>query len=218
MNKEMGITVKFIIAITIIITIILIFQYNNDDNIQSEQSVVLSNNDNTQVKQNMVLHNENSIKVNENIKSTHIYEKDGNGDENTLTAIEKINLCDLDGNGKNYTFICKGTSYKATYSKDNWHIVDSYRITDRNDIATVCQALIEVHPIHGRDMSSYRTIEDMVYEWTQHNIAYYILPEDNKWKKNAKDVDLDPADQGRSLAEMYEARTGKKFNIMMNTK
>lgn len=201
---------KIGITTVIIITIVFIFQN--------------SNNNNAQVEQNMLLSNENRVELNEDIESIYKYDvdkgeieneaEDEDENEDVLISTEKINLYDLDGKGKNYSFTYKGTSYTATYSKDNWHIVDSYKITDKKDIAIICQALIEVHPIHGRDMLSYRTVEDMVYEWTQHNIAYYILPEDNKWRKNAKDVDLDPADQGRSLAEMYESRTGKKFNIM----
>ena len=90
---------------------------------------------------------------------------------------------------------------------------DSYKITNKNDIAIICQELINIHPIHGKDMKSFRKIDDLVYEWLQHNIAYNNLPENSKWKDNVKSVDLDPADQGRSLKEIYEARTGKEFNI-----
>ena len=32
-------------------------------------------------------------------------------------------------------------------------------------------------------------------------------------KQNAKDVDLDPKDQNKTLKEMYENRTGKEFKI-----
>ena len=81
------------------------------------------------------------------------------------------------------------------------------------DIIIICQALLDIYPIHGRDMQSIRTAEDMALEWLQHNIAYELLPEDNPWREHAKDVDLNPADQGRTLEEMYEARTGEKFNL-----
>ena len=77
----------------------------------------------------------------------------------------------------------------------------------------ICQALIDIHPIHGSDMISYRTSDDMVYEWLQHNFAYSVLPDDNLWKNNAKDVDFDPQDQGKSIKEIYEDRTGKKFDF-----
>ena len=41
------------------------------------------------------------------------------------------------------------------------------------------------------------SFDDLVYEWQQHNLAYNILPDDNSWKEHAKDVDLNPADQGK---------------------
>ena len=138
-----------------------------------------------------------------------------NNEENTsvLSYTEDINLRDLDGKKSNYLFTYKNQDYSAKYTKDNWHIKDSYKITDAKDIGIICQALIEVHTIHGKDLKSYRKVDDLVYEWQQHNLAYNLLPEDNPWRENAKDVDLDPADQGRSLKELYESRTGKEFNI-----
>ena len=86
-------------------------------------------------------------------------------------------------------------------------------ITNSNDIKKICKALIDIHPIHGSDMNSYRTVEDMAYEWLQHNMAYKLLPEGNSFRNSAKDVDLDPKDQGKSLVEIYEDRTGKKLDI-----
>ena len=62
-------------------------------------------------------------------------------------------------------------------------------------------------------MVSYRTADDMAYEWVQHNLAYEILPEGNSFRNSAKDVDLDPRDQGMSLVEIYEDRTGKKIDL-----
>ena len=60
---------------------------------------------------------------------------------------------------------------------------------------------------------SYRTVDDMVYEWKQHNLAFQVLPEGNSFRESAKDVDLDPRDQGKSLVEIYEARTGQKLDL-----
>lgn len=134
-------------------------------------------------------------------------------DVGTLSSTEDINLYDVDGRQTNYLFTYKGEVFSAKYTKDNWKIKDSYKITNAKDIGIICQALIEVHPIHGKDMKSYRTVDDLVYEWQQHNLAYNLLPDDNSWKSHAKDVDLDPADQGRNLAEIYEARTGEKLNM-----
>ena len=130
-----------------------------------------------------------------------------------LKSTRDINLRDIDGKGTNYLFTYKNEDFTAIYTKDNWKIKNSYKITNGQDIAYICKALIDVHPIHGKDMKSYRTVDDLVYEWQQHNLAYNMLPDDNSWKSHAKDVDLDPADQGKSIAEIYEARTGSKLDI-----
>lgn len=157
-----------------------------------------------------------SLKSDDNSKATQSETEIDNNiseEQSTLKSTKDINLRDLDGKKTNYSFIYKKAIFSAKYTKDNWHIKDSYKITNANDIAIVCQALINIHPIHGKDMKSYRTVDDLVYEWQQHNLAYMILPDDNSWKSHAKDVDLDPADQGRSLEEMYEARTGSKLDV-----
>ena len=73
--------------------------------------------------------------------------------------------------------------------------------------------MTEIHKIPSKDYKSYRNAEDMAYEWLQHNLAYTILPDGNSFRNSAKDVDLDPKDQGKSLVEMYEDRTGQKLDI-----
>jgi hypothetical protein len=130
-----------------------------------------------------------------------------------LESTADIEIHDEDGNGTRFTFTYGGEEFSALYRSDNWQIIDSYLITNSDDMMIICQALIDIHPIHGADMESYRTPEDMAYEWLQHNLAYDILPEDNYWRQKAKDVDLNPADQGKTLAEMYEIKTGKKLSI-----
>ncbi len=125
--------------------------------------------------------------------------------------IIQIEIIDIDGKGKNYKFEYNDEIYKASYTKDNWHITDSFKIKDKEAITKICEKLIEIHPIHGKDLKSYRTVEDLVYEWEQHNIAYELLPEDSSWKKSAKNVDLDSKDQGKSLVEMFNIRTNKKM-------
>ena len=55
-------------------------------------------------------------------------------------------------------------------------------------------------------MQSWRSPEDMMYEWVQHNLAYEYLPESSEWKIRAKDVDLNPEDQGKSMREMFNVR------------
>ena len=126
---------------------------------------------------------------------------------------DDISIIDIDGNGINYEFIYNDTVFKVFYTYDNWKIYNSYLISNKNDMKKICQALIDIHPIHGSDMISFRTSDDMVYEWNQHYLAYKLLPSDNSWRNSAKDVDFDPRDQGKSLKEIYEDRTGKKFDF-----
>lgn len=113
----------------------------------------------------------------------------------------------------NYEIVYDDEVYKAVYTYDHWKIYDSYKVTNIEDMKKICQLLININPIHGKDMISYRTVDDMVYEWLEHNIAYKILPDNHNFKDNAKDVDFDPYDQGKSMKEIYEDRTGEKLDI-----
>ncbi|WP_026663425.1 hypothetical protein [Butyrivibrio proteoclasticus] len=135
----------------------------------------------------------------------------GNQASGILTSTADIGLTDSDGKGKNYVFTYGDSIYTAIYWDDHWKIMDSYLIGNSNDMIIICQALIDLHPIHGADHESYRTADDMAYEWLQHNIAYEFLPEDNVWRQKSKDVDFNPDDQGKSFIEIYEQRTGKEF-------
>ncbi len=145
----------------------------------------------------------------------------GNGSEvlgtsrskGVLTSTEDINLRDVDGKGKSYVFTYNGEDYSVEHWKEHWKIINSYKINDSNDMMIICQALIDVNPLHGADIESYRTAEDMAYEWVQHNIAYEFLPKDNEWRQKSKDVDFNPEDQGKSFVEIYEERTGKEFKL-----
>ena len=134
-------------------------------------------------------------------------------EEGILSDPSDINLHDVDGKGKNYAFTYDGEEYSAVYTKDNWKIINSYKIANNEDMKIICSALIEEHPVHGSDMESYRTPDDMAYEWEQHNVAYAFLPDDNRWKARTKDVDLNPEDQGLSFTEIYERQTGKQMTI-----
>lgn len=138
---------------------------------------------------------------------------EGSSGSGHLQSTEDIGLYDTDGGGTNYAFTYGGETFYAQYYYDNWTLFDSYKITDSHDMKIICQALIDVHSVHGRDRESFRTAKDMVYEWEQHNLAYKYLPEDNAWRESARNVDFDPDDQGRSLEEMYEARTGEELDI-----
>ena len=137
--------------------------------------------------------------------------KNINDEEKSTQYKNKIVIKDIDGT--NYEFTYNNENYKVVYTYDHWKIYDSYKINNIEYMKNICQALIDINPIHGKDRVSYRTVDDMVYEWLQHNIAYKLLPDDNKWKDNAKDVDFDPYDQGKSMKEIYEDRTGEKLDI-----
>jgi len=134
-------------------------------------------------------------------------------DGGSLSDVKDIGLTSTDGSGKNYVFYCNGEEFSAVYREDNWKIIDSYKIENSADMKIICQALIDEHPVHGRDMVSYRTAEDMVYEWEIHNLAYSFLKDDETMRAKAKDVDFDPEDQGRTLEEIYYSRTGKELSI-----
>lgn len=135
---------------------------------------------------------------------------DGTG---LLSSAEDINLHSTDGGETNYAFTYGDEEFSAQYLYDNWTIFDSYKITNEDDMVIICQALIDTHTVHGSDMESFRTAEDMAYEWQQHNLAYEYLPEDNAWRESAANVDFDPEDQGRSFEEIYEDRTGEEFHL-----
>lgn len=126
-----------------------------------------------------------------------------------------IEVVSTDGGQRNYSFNYSGEDFSVVYTTDHWKIIDSYKITSASDMEVICQALINIHPIHGVDMVSYRTAEDMAYEWLQHNVAYEYLPDDNPWKAKCKDVDFNPEDQGKTFYEIYEERTGEEFDFSL---
>ena len=125
-----------------------------------------------------------------------------------LTSTADIGLYDVDGAETNYTFTYRGEEFRAQYLPDNWTVFDSYKIKKKHDMIIICQALIDIHPVHGSDMVSYRTAEDMAYEWKQHNLACKVIPDDNEWRESAENVDFDPADQGKSIKEIFKDRVG----------
>jgi hypothetical protein len=144
----------------------------------------------------------------DNDESKEVVEQE---DTSTGYIVDSIDIKKIDDS--NYEFVYRDETFKVYYMTDLWKIYDSYKITNSSDIKKICKALIDIHPIHGADMKSYRNEIDMMYEWVQHNLAYQILPEGNSFRNSAKDVDLDPKDQGKSLVEMYEDRTGQKMDL-----
>ncbi len=129
----------------------------------------------------------------------------------SLSSPDDIKLRSDDGNS--YYFTYQDEDFYTEYYDDVWTIYNSYKITNSHDIKIICQALADEHPIHGKDMESYRTPSDMAFEWEQHNLAYQQLPEDNSWRESAKNVDIDPQDQGKTFKEIYEDRTGQEITI-----
>jgi hypothetical protein len=125
-----------------------------------------------------------------------------------LSSVDDVALVPTDDYGCGYVFTYSGEEFTAYFDTYSWRVYDSYKITNHSDIVTICQALINEHPVYGADWESWRTADDMAYEWEQHNLAYQLLPSGNSWRENAKDVDLDPEDQGKNIYELYKARTG----------
>ena len=133
--------------------------------------------------------------------------------QSLLTSTEDVVLVPTDDYAMGYVFEYGGEQFTAYFDTYSWRVYDSYKITNHNDIVIICQALINEHPVYGSDWESFRTADDMAYEWEQHSLAYNLLPEDNHWREDAKDVDLDPEDQGKSFPEIYESRTGQKLDL-----
>ena len=85
---------------------------------------------------------------------------------------------------------------------------DSYKITNKKDMKIICQALSDEHQVPSRDGQSYRTAEDMAYEWDQHNKIHMVAPEDSATRERTKNVDLDPEDQGKTYKDLYNENLG----------
>ena len=124
--------------------------------------------------------------------------------DSDLTSPDDISLFSSDG--EHYEFTYNNCTFHAEYTEDNWKIINSYMITNKSDMIIICQALADAHPTHNSDYSGYRTPEDMAYEWEQHNIAYDLLPDGTEWKESARDADIDPKDQGKSVYDFINDR------------
>lgn len=111
-----------------------------------------------------------------------------------------------------YRFFYNGTAFEVLHEYDNWKIIDSYKIRNSEDMQLICSALINIYPVHGADLESYRTPEDMVYEWIEHNIVYEMPISDTSIRENAASVDLDPKDQNKTLFEILEDRSDVDVN------
>ena len=186
--KKKAIVVEVLFVFIIFIIIVFVFKNNNEESMEKTNNSEIIDN-----KSNELIDNKKELSIEKGI----------------LKSIEDISLHDIDGKESNYLFTYNGVEFTVKYTKDNWKIYNSYLITNSNDMEIICNALLDIHPIHGKDKTSYRTAQDMVYEWEQHNVAYVIIPSGSKWNNMAKDVDFNPEDQGRSLEEMFDLRVKK---------
>ncbi|MBR4530604.1 MAG: hypothetical protein IKO80_10065 [Lachnospiraceae bacterium] len=110
-----------------------------------------------------------------------------------------------------YTFSCGDQEYSAVYTKDHWKIIDSCGILSTRDMRVICDALISEHPVHGSDKASFRSAQDMAFEWLQHNQVCELITTENPMYAAVKDVDFDPADQGRTYMELIADRLGVRI-------
>lgn len=126
--------------------------------------------------------------------------------EQVLTAPPEIRYEYSDGYYEYYSFDHAGEEFEVLHEYDNWKISDSYKIRNSKDMQLICEALLDIYPVHGADLESYRTPEDMAYEWIQHNIVYEMPLTDSSRKESAANVDLDPKDQNKTILEMFKDR------------
>ena len=133
--------------------------------------------------------------------SEKLAEQEQKPSKNRLQSTDDINL--RAAGGGYYYFTYNGEDYKALYSYSTWTIYDSYKITNKKDIKIICQALSDEHQVPSRDGQSYRTVDDMAYEWDQHNKIHMIAPDGSRTKERTRNVDLDPEDQGKTYKDYY---------------
>lgn len=70
------------------------------------------------------------------------------------------------------------------YTKDNTKVIDSYKITDRNEIRKQVLWIIEERKIRKYPIT--RTVNSYIREWVGHNRLYEL----GIAKEHTKDVDL----------------------------
>ena len=126
--------------------------------------------------------------------------------ETLLSEPPEITYEYSDGYYEYYSFDYAGKEFYVLHEYDNWKISDSYKIRNTEDMQLICEALLDIYPVHGEDLESCRTPEDMAYEWIQHNIVYEMPLTDARYKENAANVDLDPGDQNKTIMEMFKGR------------
>ncbi len=118
-------------------------------------------------------------------------------------------------NGIDYVIDSDGLEVHAKWDKDeeSWKIYNSYLINNEDDMEKICTALYNLHPVPtAKNSTEYRTIDDMVYEWQEHNKGYLYskrLP-DGKLKNMGVEatmhVDINPGDQGKNVYQLMWER------------
>ena len=126
--------------------------------------------------------------------------------EQVLSEPPEITYEYSDGYYEYYSFDYADEVFEVLHEYDNWKIFDSNKIRNSKDMQLICEALLDIYPVHGVDLESYRTPEDMAYEWIQHNIVYEMPLTDARYKESAANVDLDPGDQNKTIVEMFKDR------------
>ena len=118
-------------------------------------------------------------------------------------------------NGIDYVIDPDGLEVHAKWEKDeeSWKIYNSYLINNENDMYKICTALYNEHPVPiAKNSTEYRTIDDMVYEWQEHNKGYLYskrLPDGelkNMGVEATMHVDINPGDQGKSVYQLMWER------------
>ena len=103
----------------------------------------------------------------------------------------------------------------AKWDKDeeSWKIENSYLINNEDDMYKICTVLYNLHPVPiTKNSNEYRTVDDMVYEWQEHNKGYLYskrLPNGklkNKGIGATMDVDINPGDQGKNVYQLMWER------------
>ena len=151
------------------------------------------------------------------VENTTVSKEENKVGENTVQTIEedsqeKIEIQDIDGKGRNYIFTYKDEEYQATYTNDNWHIQDSYKITQYRDILRICKILARQHPIHTQDLKGYRKAEDMAQEWIQHNLVYQLLPEETDVSRSRASLLLPLSEALQCLLSPFPGNPGRLHN------
>ncbi|MBQ4570628.1 MAG: RHS repeat-associated core domain-containing protein [Bacilli bacterium] len=127
--------------------------------------------------------------------------------DDNITIINNENIsCEIDS---------EGTEVNATWNESNqtWKIKNSYLINNEKDMYKFCEILYNCHKVPtALNSNEYRTVDDMVYEWQEHNKGYLYstrLPDGdlkNRGLEATMHVDINPGDQGKNVYQLIWER------------